>query len=340
MLAMADAFPTASVHTSLYEPEDTYEEFAGRSVEVSWLNRFGSVRADHRKALPLLAPTFSRMRLPDADAVLCSSSGWSHAVRCEAPKVVYCYAPARWLYQTERYAGRSRVQRQLLRAVGPALRRWDRSAAKSAARYLTLSTAVQRQILETYGIYAEVVPPPLLVDPTGSRTPVAGLDAGFLLCVSRLLPYKNVDAVLRAAALRPQQRVVVVGEGPMLETYKQAAPPNVVFLGRVTEAQLRWLYASCVANVSAGFEDYGLTPIEALAFGKPSLVLRFGGFLDTVVEGETGLYFDRPEASEIARVIAQLDTVSFSTERLALHLEHFSPEAFRARLQRVVAEVV
>jgi glycosyltransferase involved in cell wall biosynthesis len=336
---MLDAFPDAKLYTSLYEPSDTYPEFRDKEIRPSWLNRFAALRADHRRALPLLASTFGRMKLADADLVLCSTSGWAHGVTTDIPKLAYCYTPARWLYQTDRYTGRSRGQRALISTLGPALRRWDEQAAASVERYLTLSGAVRDQIAAAYGIEAEVVPPPLMFDSSGPQTALDGVDPGFLLCVARLLPYKNVDAVVGAVAARPDLQLVVVGEGPLLATYRAAAPANVLFTERVPDDVLRWLYANCVVNISAAYEDYGLTPLEALAFGKPSITLRYGGFLDTVVEGETGLHFDAPNAQKILGALDEWEHVRFSTDRLARHLELFSQERFASRLRAIAAEV-
>jgi glycosyltransferase involved in cell wall biosynthesis len=339
VLAMSNAYPAAAVYTSLYQPQDTFADFQSRTINPSWLNRFEYLRADHRRALPLLATTFSRMRVPDADVVLCSSSGWAHGVSCEAPKVVYCYSPARWLYQSARYVGTSRTQRILLSALSPHLRRWDRKAVASASRYVTLSTAVRDQIRQSYGVDAAVIAPPLMFNPDGEHEPLESIEPGFLLCVSRLLPYKNVDALVAAMELLPESNLVVAGDGPLLDELRRQATPNVVVLGRVSEAQLRWLYQSCRVNLTASFEDFGLTPIEALAFGKPSIALRYGGFLDTVVEGETGLYFDRPDPREIAHAITEFENVYFNPTALANHLTRFSEKEFTRQLRAVVAEV-
>ena len=101
VLAMLRAFPGATVHTLLYDPEGTFPEFREAHVVTSPLNRLGPLRRDHRLALPLLAPSFSRLEIA-ADVVVCSSSGWSHGARVEGRKVVYCHTPARWLYQPDR----------------------------------------------------------------------------------------------------------------------------------------------------------------------------------------------------------------------------------------------
>src|ERR1019366_9313799 len=116
-------------------------------------------RRNHRLALPLLAMVFSRM-LVDAEVVVCSSSGWAHGVRTNGRRMVYCYTPARWLYQTDRYLGMPRPVSAAVHLGLEPLRRWDRRAARTAVGYVTLSTAVRHRIADAYGIDAEVIPPP------------------------------------------------------------------------------------------------------------------------------------------------------------------------------------
>ena len=154
----------------------------------------------------MLARTFSNLRI-DAAVTVCSSSGWAHGVPVTGRKIVYCYTPARWLYQTDRYLGRPdqtggaghAVKRRVLESLRPRLERWDRAAAASADRYLVVSSAVAAAVRDLYGIEPSILPPPPAIDSVGPQQPVAGLEPGFWLCVSRLLPYKNVDAIVEAA---------------------------------------------------------------------------------------------------------------------------------------------
>lgn len=338
VLAMHRAFPEAPLHTSLHHPDGTFPELASIDVRTSALNRVGPLRRSHRLALPLLAPSFEAMRV-DADVVLCSSSGWAHGVRHRGAKVVYCHAPARWLYQAERYLREvPGAARHVTRALGPPLRRWDRRAANSAARYLTNSRYMQAAIAETYGIEAEVLAPPHGVDPSGPTVPVEGLEPGYLLCVSRLLPYKNVDVLVRAVASLADHRLVVVGRGPDAERLRSMAPPGTRFLAGLDDTELRWVYANARALVGASHEDFGLTPIEAAAFGVPVVALRFGGYLDTVVEGETGVFFDEPEPAAVADAVRRADATTFDPVRLRDHAAAFAEPVFRERLRAVVAE--
>ena len=367
-LLLARAFPGAPLYTTLYDPAATFPEFADLDVRTGPLDRVGVLRHHHRLALPFLAPSVSAQRV-DADVLLASSTGWAHGYRGARRTVVYCHAPARWLYQRDRYlsgeAGartsdraRRAVAGTALGLLAPPLRAWDRRAAGRADRYLANSTVTARAVQAAYGIEAEVVPPPpALLPDDGASLPVDGVAPGFLLCVARLLPYKNVDAVIGAVRELGGRRLVVVGDGPdraRLEGLARAAgtvpssgggaagspdgagEPRVRLLGRVDDGTLRWLYAHAAALVAASYEDYGLSPLEAGAFGAPAVVLRDGGYLDTVVGGVTGTFFDRPDPVEIARAIEEAARTTWDDQALADHVARFGTGRFLDRIRTIV----
>jgi glycosyltransferase involved in cell wall biosynthesis len=334
VLAMSDAFPDAPIYTSLYDARGTFPEFAGRDVRTAWLDRARPLRRRHRLALPLFAASFSSLRV-DADTVLCSTSGWAHGARTAGRKIVYCHSPAKWLYRPEQYLASPFAARLARGAAVRPLRSWDRRAARTADVYLANSTAIAAEVRDAYGIGAEVLAPPAGLDAGGAQTPVEGIAPGYVLCVSRLLPYKNVESVLAAFARLPGERLVVVGSGPGAGSLAAAAPANARLLSDVSDAQLRWLYANAAGLVAAAYEDFGLTPVEAASFGKPTAALRRGGYLDTVVEGRTGVFFELPRAEEIAHAVAALRAASFDAERVRAHAARFSQERFAARLREL-----
>ena len=336
VLALARALPDAPLHTAFYDPASTYAGFADVDVHTFPIDRVTPLRRHHRVAMPLLAPAFSR-HVVDADVTVCSSSGWAHGVRTTGAKLVYCYTPARWLYQSDRYLrGASPAARALLAVLGPPLRAWDAAAAASATRYLAISTVVRDRIRRHYGIDADVVHPPSAFDADGPLCPVPGIDPGFFLCVSRLLPYKNVDVLVEAFATLASERLVVVGTGPLAGSLAARAGDNVTFLGEVDDDQLRWLYRSATGLLGASHEDFGLTPVEAAAQGTPSAVLRYGGYLDTVEEGVTGLFFDRPEPDAVAAAVRVLAASDFDPNVLRQRATRFTVSSF---VSRITAEV-
>ena len=339
VLYMLRAFPDAPLYTSLYAPELTFPEFADADVRpMGHLNWSGVLRRHQRIGLPLYGRAFRSLNV-DADVVICSSSGWAHQVSTPGHKIVYCYAPARWLYEPAAlFAGTPRPHERLVGLLGPMLRSRDAAAAASADLYLTTSTLIRRRIKEVYDIDALVMPPPPALPAEGPVDPL-DLDAGALLTVGRLFAYKNMEVVVRAAR-ESGRRLWVVGEGPDRRRLEKLGGTDVSFLGRVTDAQLRWLYQHCRALVAAAYEDFGLTPLEANAFGRPVAALRWGGYLDTVVEGETGVFFDRPDSGDLNRALDRIDAGGWNPDRLRAHAAGFGEERFINRLREVAATSV
>lgn len=335
VLAMAEAFPEAPIYTSLYEPADTYPEFADLDIRTSSLNRIGPLRRHHRFALPLLARSFGSTVI-DADVVIASSSGWAHGVTAPgAKKLVYCHSPARWLYLSDDY-GTTAARRIAMRLLRGPLLSWDQEAVDGADLYLANSSVVQERIEDVYGIDAEVLHPPHVVNVDGRQSAMAQTEPGFFLVVSRLMGYKNVDAVIAAMRELPAHRLIVVGEGPQRDSLAASAPGNVGFVRNVDDARLRWLYANCLALVTAAHEDFGLTPIEAASFGRPAVTLRAGGFLDSVRPNRTGVFFDTLEPEVIAKAMLAAADHPWNEDELRSHAAQFSKQEFVLRLRSIV----
>lgn len=347
VLSMSAAFPNAPIYTTLYDPANTYPEFADRDVRVSGLNRVGVLRRHHRAALPLLPMAASSVFI-DADVVLASTSGWAHGFHTNGRKLAFCHSPPRWLHAPDTYLGDEGggLKRAALALTAPYLRRWDVRAATSCDRYVAISRLIQRRIADVYGIQADIVHPPVAmsrgsaVEPIEEVQRLVGSGDGndsFYLCVSRLLPYKNVDAVVRAFA-GLDRKLVIVGRGPEAERISSLKTPNVVMLSDLNNERLAWLYQQCTAIIAASFEDYGLTPIEAGVWGKPTLALRWGGFLDTVEEGITGVFFDDPQPQAIADALTRFEASTFDPSKIQEHVEQFSETAFAETLYAMVDE--
>jgi len=339
VLTMLRAFPDATIYTTLYDPEGTYPEFREARIVTSSLNRVGLLRRHHRAALPLL-PLAARSLRIDEDTVVVSSSGWAHGFHASGRRIVYCYSPARWVYQTDTYLGgpaRHTLPGLALLALRPFLRRWDRRQAAKADVYLAISREVQGRIRDAYDRGSEVLPAPHSADAGAPQAPVGALQdwagTGYHLVVSRLLPYKNVGAVIEAFAGLPDQRLVVVGRGPEREHLLAASGPNVRMLQDLSDEEIRWVYAHATTLIAPSIEDYGLTPLEAGAYGKPTLALRGGGYLDTIEDGVSGTFFESPTAPEIRTAVMSNLTRRWDPAAIQQHVDRFGEGPFIERLR-------
>jgi glycosyltransferase involved in cell wall biosynthesis len=345
VLAMHRAFPEAKIYTTLYHPEGTFPEFGGAQIVTSPLNRIPYFRKNHRAALPFLAPASAALRIP-ADIVVSSSSGWAHGFTTAGSTFVYCHSPARWLYLTEQYVGKSKKRSPgalAVRILGPALRRWDRRAAARADVYVANSTVVQERINDVYGMDVDIFHPPHSVDVTGDLEVISGLEdfvgeGGHYLVVSRLLPYKNVDQAIEAFR-GSSERLLIIGAGPLAGKLKAACPPNVRIASDLSDAEMRWAYSSAKAVIATSHEDFGITPLEGGAWGKPTIALRAGGYLDTIVEGITGVFIAEPTSDCIREAVQDFRENEWDPQGIKNHVEKFSEQRFRKRLRSDVYEM-
>jgi glycosyltransferase involved in cell wall biosynthesis len=336
VLAMARAFPSAPILTAVYDPDRTFSEFADCRVHTTGLQRSRLIVGHHRLGLPLYAAVFGRV-IVDAPLVVCSTAGWAHGVRATGLKALYVHNTARWLYQRDEYLdGRLSRARPLIFAMSGGLRRWDRKASATADKVWVTSRVVQERVRRHWTLDSEILPPPHGIDPYAPQEPVPDLAPGFFLSVARLLRWKRLDAVVDAMRSLPDHRLMVVGDGPERRELESNAPPNCMFLCRVSQPQLRWLYANCIGLLSASHEDFGLTPLEAMAFGKPVAVLRRGGFLETVREGETGIFFDEQDPRAVRDAALLLADTRWDHGAIAAWADRFSEAAFAERFRAEV----
>jgi glycosyltransferase involved in cell wall biosynthesis len=328
VLAMSGIWPDAPIYTSLYRADSTFPGFAATDVRTSALHWL-PVDRGFRNLFPLYPAAFRSLGVLEHDVIVSSSSGWAHSIRT-APHsfhAVYCHAPARWLYGGDHLVD---VRRRALRPFVGAMRHWDRGAARRADLYIANSQGVRRRIRAQYGVDAPIIYPPVDVDrfapqERGER----------LLVVSRLLPYKRIDAIVDAAA-RAGIGLDVVGTGPALVDLRRRAGPTVRFHGRLPDEDVCGLMQSCRALCVPGKEDFGITSVEANAAGKPVVAFAAGGALETLEEGVTGSFFSRHEPDDVLDAIRRCDRIQTPRDAFAASARRFSRHAFEVGLREAV----
>ena len=328
LLALSAIFPDAPIFTSVYAADQTFDEFSHLDIRSSPLQRLSLYRHDPRYALPLLSASFRLLDFRSYDAVVVSTSGWAHRVTLPAdmPRLIYCHNPPRWLYQEEDYPLPKplRIGRPWINS----LKRSDRAAALShKGSYVANSTTVRDRIGRCYGMESEVIFPPMMLNHAGPDEPVPCAPRDFWLTVALNRCYKNLQAVIDGVELVESENLIVVGGA---SDQRKSASQSVLFAGSVTEAQLRWLYRNAKGLITVSFEDFGLTPIEAHAFGTPVLALRRGGHLDTVIEGVSGRWIEESSADAVAPAVRTFSPIA--PELVRSHAAQFSFEHFKRQI--------
>lgn len=327
-------YPDAPIYTSLYHPETTYESFRDADVRTSSLQRLSRDPAAFRKMLPLFGRAFSKMRLDGYDVVISSSAGFAH--RVHVPRgtchVVYSYSPPRFLWGPHYDLGVAPMwARPVVPAVLAKLRRSDKRAAQNAHFYIAVSSVAAERLRAVYGRQGTVIHPPVAVD----RFSIAPTTGDYYLIVARLLPHRNVELAVKAFS-KMSRRLVVVGDGPERAALESMAGPTIEFRGVVDEATLVDLYSRCRGVVVPGEEDFGLTPLEANASGRPAIALRAAGAMETVIDGVTGMLFAPATAGALAMAVEQAERTLFDPVALRAHAEAFSEATFHARIRAFV----
>jgi glycosyltransferase involved in cell wall biosynthesis len=340
VMAMLDVFPQAELFTTVYDPAPWPAAITARPVHPSFLGRMPGAARHYPKLLPLMDAAFRRFDLSRFDLVLSSNHACAKNVRVPAgvPHVCYCHTPMRYAWDPAFLAGEElgRVGRLGARALLPWLRRRDLAASRGPTRFLANSSFVAERIRRFYGRDADVLHPPVDVDPL---LDLERRNGGYYLFLSRLVPYKRADLAVAACA-RLGRPLKVVGGGRAEATVRAQAGPGAEFLGRVPDAELPGLLAGARALLFPGEEDFGIVPVEAQAAGVPVIAYARGGVRDTVIDGQTGVLFGEQTVAGLCAAIERFETQEWPAGPLRENARRFRPDVFQRGLAQAVLATV
>lgn len=333
---MVRLFPGNPVYTSIYAPDLMPEFYRQWDIRPLWLDHMPGIHQHHQPWLPLYPLAWDRLDLSAYDVILSNKSGFCHGVRHDSDTlhICYCLAPTRYVWQLESYVAREGLGQAALLALRPLvslLRRWDFAAARRVDLFIAISTEIQQRIRDYYQRESVIIYPP--VD-TARFQPSATVDDYFLI-VSRLIPYKRIDLAVQAAT-RLNLPLKIGGRGRDMERLQSMAGPTVEFLGYVPDDDLPDLMARCKAFIFPGLEDFGITPVQAQAAGRPVIAYGGGGALDTVLPGSTGEHFEALTVDSLAAVLQNFDASRYDPRAIRAHAERFDSRVFQQQLASYV----
>jgi glycosyltransferase involved in cell wall biosynthesis len=336
---LIDMFPHAPVFTTMYWRDGMPARYREWDIRPTWLDRAPFIYRHHQPYLPLYPLAVQGMNLRGYDLILSNKSGFCHGVNTtpEQLHIDYCLTPTRYIWDYQNYAAREGFGRTVGLALRPLigrLQRWDRRAADNVDHFVAISREVQARITRFYQRDSVIIHPP--VDTDRCR-PSPDPPGDYFLVVSRLIPYKRIDLAVRACS-ELRLPLLVGGEGRQRAALEAMAGPTVRFLGRVPDDELGRLLAHCRAFIFPGYEDFGIAPVEAQAAGRPVIAYAAGGALDTVVDGQTGLFFCDQTPESLVDAIRRLDATDFDPATIRRNAEHFSVPRFRRELRAFVEE--
>jgi glycosyltransferase involved in cell wall biosynthesis len=339
-------FPDAPIVTTVAKP-DALGPLKNADIRTTRLQRLYKLIGNHQILLPLMPRAIEEIDLTGFDVIISSSHAVGKGIipPPSALHICYCHTPVRYAWEMEEiYLNDFRIPK-ILRNIAKKqlqkLRRWDMTSAKRVDVFIANSTTTQERIKRIYDRDSMVIAPP--VDErffatshqplaTSSQRPEA---RGYFLAVSRLVPYKRIDLLIDVAN-RLKLPLKIAGRGQDAERLKKLAGPTVEFLGFVPEADLPGLYANASALLFPQYEDAGIVALEAQACGTPVIAYKAGGALDAVVEGKTGLFFDKQEADSIANAIERFSKYTWDREAIQSHARQFAENTFRTKIKTII----
>ena len=323
-------------------PEDQRAFLNGKGVRTSFIQKLPFARNKYRYYLPFAPVAIEQFDLTGYDVVVSSSYVVAKGALTAADQLHVCYAhsPVRYAwdlhFQYLREGGLERGLRSALaRLVLHYMRLYDAASANRVDVFVANSRNVARRIWKTYRREATVIHPPVDTEAFSLCTH----KEDYYLTVSRLVPYKRIDLIVEAFAEMPNRELIVIGDGPDFKKIKAKATPNVSMLGyQPSEAVVHYM-RQARAFVFAAEEDFGIVPVEAQACGTPVIAYGRGGALETIVPGETGIFFHDQDAESIRNAVRSFEhaRTRFSHERIREHAEAFSKERFRHEFDQLLS---
>ena len=336
--ALVEMFPDAPVYTSIYWPEAMPAAYRNWDIRTTWMDRLPGIYRHHQPYLLLYPLAFGGLELHGYDLVVSNKSAFCLGVRTppETCHICYCLTPTRFVWDFGTYVRREQVGGAAWWLVRPFLgwlQRWERAAAGRVSAFVAISDEVQARIWRFYRREAEVIFPPV---GTGWFAPAPdGRHDDYFLIISRLIPYKRIDLAVRAFTDLGLP-LWIGGDGRDRASLEAIAGPNVRFLGHVSDEELGQLLARCRAFIFPGLEDFGITPVEAMAAGRPVIAYAGGGALDSVVEGVTGTFFHAQTAESLTEAVRRFDETVFDPAAIRVHAEKFDVSVFKAKMSAFI----
>lgn len=326
-------YPDADLFTHVYDPQRMSSTIRKANVTTSFINRLPFAQRFYQYYLPLMPMALEEFDLSGYDLVISSESGPAKGVitHPDSLHLCYCHSPMRYLW--DHYHQYKSMANPLARLAMPMmyhrLRQWDMTSSARVDRFVANSQFVRQRIAKSWRRDADVIHPPV---ETSLFTPSLELD-DFYLWVGQLVPYKRPDIAVDAFTANGLP-LVVVGSGSMAKSLRARAGPNIKFVDRLNFNELRQAYARCKALVMTAEEDFGITPVEAMASGRPVLAYGRGGVLDSVIEEQTGIFFDQQTSVSLAAAVEQMERFlpHFNSLDAVRQARRFAPEEFDAKM--------
>jgi glycosyltransferase involved in cell wall biosynthesis len=332
--AMLQVFPQADIFCAVdFLPERFRGRIKNSTIRTSFIQKIPFARHIHRYLLALMPLAVEQHDLSAYDLVISNSHAVAKGCLTGSSQlhICYCYTPIRYAWDLQfQYLAESNLvwglRSLIARWTLHKIRIWDARTPLSVDAFIACSHYIARRIKKIYRRNSVVIYPNVDVE----SFEVGQQDGDFYIAASRIVPYKHFPLIIQAFKQMPSRKLVVIGAGPLLKECMAMAPPNVQVMGYQPDDVLRDHLKRARAFIFAAEEDFGIAPLEAQACGTPVIAFGKGGATETVIDGETGLFFHEQSSEAIARAVDEFEGCrdKFDRTRIRQHAERFGTSRF------------
>lgn len=333
-----ELYPEAPIYTTIANREKLDYPLSDADIRTSDLQKGKKNIENHRKLFPFMPTAVESFNLNEFDIVLSSSSSVAKGVitNPNTMHICYCHSPMRygWEFSYEyagKMAGGSKLKNKILGYFLSCMRLWDNVSSDRVDYFIANSENVARRIWKHYRRESVVIHPPVrckLFRPSD-------IDEDYFLILSRLQEYKRIDIAIEAFN-KNGLPLVIIGDGPDREKLEKMAKSNIKFLGRQSDDVIKEYYSKCRAFIFPGEEDFGITPLEAQASGRPVIAYGKGGALETVVKDVTGVFFYEQTSDALNIALTEFNKMKFDKMQIRKHAEKFDEAIFKRNIENYI----
>lgn len=327
-------YPSAPIYTLLYDPKGTKNIFDNPDYDIRQSNLCKAPKflKNHSKLLlPYFPKAIEEFNLSNFDIVISNSNSFAHGVitKPSTLHVCYCHSPIRYIwdwhseYIKENHLDKGLISLQIKKILSR-IRIWDYFASSRPDEWIANSITVQKRIDKYYRLPSKVIYPSTKF----FAKEISTNNRNYYLIISRLSPYKKIDLAI-SAFNQNKKSLVIIGEGNDLYRLKNMAKDNIKFLGYQNNDVVSKYLSSCKALIFPGEEDFGLTPIEAMSYGKSVIAYNKGGVTETVLDNQTGVFFNNATADSLNKAIDYFEN----------NFDNFSPQKCRNRANKFSEQI-
>lgn len=334
---LCSLFPDASIYTLFYDAEATGGVFESREIRTSFLQKVPFIKNYHR-FFPLFMPlAIEQFDFSEFDVVLSISSSFAKGIitKPNTRHICYCLTPPRFLWDDSQKFVEEFKYPSFIRKVSPLfityLRLWDREASLRVDKFWAISSFVGERVKKYYLKDTEVIYPPVNVN----RFYISKNIDDYFFMAGRLVSYKRFDLAIKAFN-ELGWPLKIAGIGPEAKRLKKMSGGNIEFLGLISDKELAFMYTHARAFIFPQEEDFGITPLEAMASGRPVIAYRGGGALETIKEGETGMFFNEQTKESLVSVLNKFRADDFDPVKCREQAKKFDTPVFKEKILKAL----